>query len=364
MFIESEPTRILEYFTGTRRPKIFEKDIVTTFTHNGTEVQDTTTVLVVLSTHHDNPYLTTTQRASIEVLRTTDPEKYKQLGEARFIKSSGSFFHEFNKEIHVVEPFVIPPTWTRYRSIDYGLDMLAVLWFAVSPTNEVYVYKELHESDRIISDAARRILEVNGTDSIRLTYAPPDLWSRTKDTGKSIQETFMAHGVPFYRSSNARIEGWLAVKEAIKIITTKDVHTGAEYKTSNLRIFSNCANLIKNIATIQRDEKEPNDCADTPHDITHVCLSGDTIVCLDNRNIKIKDMVGTTGMVKCYDTINNVETVSKYYNVHITDDESEVISIEFENGDVVKCTGNHPFLTNLGWVNAIDLTDKHDIITI
>jgi phage terminase large subunit len=216
---------------------------------------------------------------------------YAMLAEGKFIKPAGTYFKEFVPGIHVVEPFVIPNNWTRYRSIDYGLDMLAVLWFAVSPTNEVYTYKELHESDRIISDAARRILEVNGDDKIRCTYAPPDLWSRTKDTGKSIQETFATHGVPFYKSSNARVEGWLAVKEAIKPITTKDPVTGKEVVTSNLRVFSNCVNLIKNIQAIQRDEKDPNDCATEPHDITHICdsLRGYCIVRYANHRSEVKE---------------------------------------------------------------------------
>ena len=80
MFIESTPDKVIEYFPGTNRPKVFEKNITTEFEMDGKTITDTTTVLIALSTHHDNPYLTTTQRASIEVLREADPEKYKQLG--------------------------------------------------------------------------------------------------------------------------------------------------------------------------------------------------------------------------------------------------------------------------------------------
>ena len=208
MFIESKPDKVIEYFRGTNRPKVFEKDIVTEFEYEGQMLRDVTTVLIVLSTHHDNPYLTIDQRASIEKLKETDPEAYLQLGEARFIRPSGIFFKEFSKDIHVVEPFVIPKAWTRYRSIDYGLDMLACIWYAVDPHGNVYAYKELHESDLIISEAAKRIIEVNGIDQIRLTYAPPDLMARRQDTGLSAFELFNKNGVQLYKSSNNRINGF------------------------------------------------------------------------------------------------------------------------------------------------------------
>lgn len=271
MFIESEPDKVIAYFPGTNRPKVFEKNIETSFEYDGKLVTDITKVLIVLSTHHDNPYLTLDQRASIEKLRETDPEAYLQLGEARFIRSSDTYFKEFKREIHVCEPFVIPPHWTRYRALDYGLDMLACLWFAVGPQNNVYAYKELHESDLIISKAAKRIVEINGDDKITFTYAPGDLWSRDKGTGTPIEETFRANGVSFYKASNARIHGWLAVKEALAVADSKNIHTGENIKVSKLTIFSNCTNLIKNLPQIKRDEKEPNDCATKPHEITHIC---------------------------------------------------------------------------------------------
>ena len=270
MFIETQPDKVLKYFPNSKRPKVFEKNIETTFEYNGETITDITKVLIVLSTHHDNPYLTIDQRASIEKLKETDAELYLQLGEARFVKPRGAYFKEFDRSIHVVEPFPIPEHWTRYRAIDYGLDMLACLWFAVDTHNNVYCYKELHESDLIISRAAKRIIEVNGTDKIKTTYAPPDLWSRTKDSGKTIQETFGENGVSLYRSSNNRIQGWYAVKEALEIKDSQDEITGAPKKRTNLVVFSNCINLIKNIALIQRDEKDPNDCATVPHDITHI----------------------------------------------------------------------------------------------
>jgi phage terminase large subunit len=214
--------------------------------------------------------LTLDQRATIEQLKDTDPDKYAQLGEARFIKSGGAFFKEFTRDIHVIEPFVISEDWTRYRSIDYGLDKLAVLWFAVAPDNTVYCYKELHEENLIVSKACERIKQVNGSDIIRATYNPSDLQSRTKDTGVQITELFKQNGVNLTQSSNKRVQGWLSVKEAIKVFETRSVDTGLEIKDSKLKIFNNCETLIKYIQQIKTSESDPNDVADTPHELTHI----------------------------------------------------------------------------------------------
>jgi len=269
MFIETKPDKVLAYFKNSNRPKVFEKEIITKFEYQNEIITDTTTVLIALSTHHDNPYLTMDQRASIEQLKTTDPDKYAQLGEARFIRSKGVYFKEFSRDIHVIEPFVIPEHWHRYTTKDYGLDMLAQYWIAIDPEGNAYVYKELYQSDLIVSAAAKRIAEINNNDKIKIKYAPPDLENRQKDTGKSIFDLFRENGEILNKSDGRRVDGWLAVKEWLKVIETKDLETGAIIKTSRLKVFNNCENLISCMLKILKDEKDANDVATVPHDITH-----------------------------------------------------------------------------------------------
>lgn len=173
----------------------------------------------------------------------------------------GQYFPEFSHDIHVVTPFKIDPTWRRYRAFDYGLDRFACLWCAVSPSREVYVYREYCESNLTISDAAAKALELTDTgEDIYCTLAPPDMWGRTQDSGRVKADLFYEAGLTLTKSSNDREAGWLSIKELMRV--------NAEGQT-RIHIFSNCTELIKCIPALLIDPKRPTDCATEPHDITH-----------------------------------------------------------------------------------------------
>ena len=174
----------------------------------------------------------------------------------------GNYFPEFQTATHVCEPFVIPPSWARYRAFDYGLDALAVLWFAIAPNGRVYMYRELKKSGLIVSDAAQEILSNTGVnEKIITTYAPDDIWSRQKDTGKTMAEVFLSNGVAIVKASRSRVQGWLQVKEFLAPM---------EDGKPKLMVFNTCQNFIDDIQAIQASDKDPNDCATEPHDITHL----------------------------------------------------------------------------------------------
>lgn len=172
----------------------------------------------------------------------------------------GQYFTEFRRELHVIEPFEIPRGWRRYRTLDYGLDRLAVLWIAIDPEGRSYVYREYCESNLPISRAASAILErtPKGED-IYATLAPPDLWSRSQETGKSKASLFSEYGVSFTKTSNDRECGWLAIKELLC-----DRGNGP-----GIRIFSTCCELIRCLPALVRDQIRPTDCATEPHELTH-----------------------------------------------------------------------------------------------
>ena len=183
----------------------------------------------------------------------------------------GQYFSEFKRDIHVVEPFMIPEHWKRYAAFDYGLDMFACLWFARDTEGKAYVYREIHEANKIISEAARTFKVISGDEKLDCIYAPRDLWNRRQETGKSVADIFYEHGIDLTKTSVDRADGWLATKEWLKVFDTRDEITGEEKKDSNLKIFRNCTHLIQYLPQVQIDEKNPNDVATEPHYLTHVC---------------------------------------------------------------------------------------------
>ena len=217
----------------------------------------------------DNKFLMESDPEYVKRLDALPEKERKALKEGNWDIFDGQYFKDFDRSIHVIEPFEIPEEWDRYRTMDYGLDMLACYWIAIDPRGNEFVYKELYEPDLIISDAAKRILEINGEDKIKYSYAPPDLWNRRNDTGKSAYEIFRENDVKLTKSSNDRIVGWYAVQEHLKIVKQKDEQTGKEIRRSKLRIFNTCRNLIRTLPVVQRDEKNPNDVAKNPHELTH-----------------------------------------------------------------------------------------------
>lgn len=182
----------------------------------------------------------------------------------------GMFFPEFKRRIHVIEPFQIPDTWNRYIAMDYGLDMFAVLFIAVDTKGKAYVYNEIHKSNLIVSEARQTLKSIMRQYKYKFIYAPPDLWNRNRDTGKSTAELFLEGSIHLTKASNNRIAGWLNVKEWLKVKKVRHEQTGELYEDSDLKIFSNCINLIKYLPQLQHDEKDPNDVATEPHEPTHI----------------------------------------------------------------------------------------------
>lgn len=218
----------------------------------------------------DNTALMKTDPGYIEMLKAQPPDIREAWLNGSWDCYEGQYFTDFNRELHVVEPFTVPAYWRIYRVFDYGLDMLACYWIAVDEIGSAWVVKELYQSDMIISDAAAKIIEYSMMPdgktpmTIYETLAPPDLWSRSKDSGITTADTFRDNGLPLHQCDNARVFGWLNVKEYLKPVIGVDGET-----TARLKIFSTCRNLIRCLPLLQHDEKNPDDCATEPHEITH-----------------------------------------------------------------------------------------------
>ena len=208
----------------------------------------------------DNPYLMAHDPGYKSRLLALPEREKRALLYGDWDIFEGQYFTEFSARRHVTEAFEIPPSWRKYRTIDYGLDRLACLWIAISPDGCAYVYREYCESQLPISRAASEILRRTPSgESIYATLAPPDLWSRSQESGKSKATLFSEYGVNLTRTSNDRECGWLAIKE---LLMEREGGVG-------LRIFSSCNEIIRCLPALTVDKIRPTDCANEPHEITH-----------------------------------------------------------------------------------------------
>lgn len=217
------------------------------------------------ATVDDNPQLLSASPEYVQMLDLLPEDIRRAHRYGDWDALAGTFFPEFRRETHVRTFRKIPREWKKYRAFDYGLDMFACLWIAVDYNGRAYVYREVQQPDLIVSKAAQLMQDLTPADEhIEFTIAPPDMWNRQKDSGKSMADLFMENGVGLLKASNNRVQGWAALKELLKPMRNDEDKPG-------LMVDSSCVGLIRNLPAIQHDDKNPSDCATNPHDITHIC---------------------------------------------------------------------------------------------
>ena len=232
-------------------------------------------ILAITTNYTCNEWLDASDLRLFETMKRENPDRYKVAGLGEWGIDGLVFFPEFTYTDHVIEPFNLPKEWRRYITLDYGMDMLACYWIAVDTVGNAYVYRELYEgrdngkglngAGHIISEAAARILELTPDDEeITATFAPPDLWNRRQESGRSVADIFSEYGIHLTKTSNDRLDGWAAMHEWLKVQRNE-----FGQMKPRMQIFKTCVNLIRCLPELQYDEKRVNDAANTPHEITH-----------------------------------------------------------------------------------------------
>ena len=208
----------------------------------------------------DNRFLTESDPGYRERLSALPERERRALLFGDWNIFDGQYFTEFSKGLHVIEPFEVPIGWRKYRTIDYGLDRLACLWIAVSPDGTFYVYREYCESSLTIGEAASAILErTPKCEDIYATLAPPDMWGRVQESGRTKAAIYSERGLNLTKTSNERETGWLAIKELL---------IGRDGRPS-IKFFNTCTEIIKCLPALSVDKIRPTDCSSEPHELTH-----------------------------------------------------------------------------------------------
>ena len=203
----------------------------------------------------DNPYLA--EGGDYEAMLLSLPEhQRKQLLDGNWDVSEGAAFPEFNRKIHVIDPFKIPQSWARFRSCDYGYGShTGVLWIAVAPDDQLIVYRELYCSKVTATDLADMILDAEQEDgTIRYGVLDSSLWHKRGDTGPSLAEQMNMKGCrwrPSDRSKGSRVAGKNELHRRLQV----DEFTDAP----RLVFMSTCTNTISQLPALPLDKNNSED---------------------------------------------------------------------------------------------------------
>lgn len=215
----------------------------------------------IKSTVFDNEYLMKNDSDYVKNLESLPEMRRRAMLYGDWDAFEGQYFPEFDREVHLTVPFEIPSDWTRFASLDYGLDMTACLWFAYPPDfSRIVCYRELYRPDLILSEAAREIAKASQGENLRYIAASPDLAGRRQESGVTGFDIMRGGGLKsIIPAENARIPGWRRVREFL-------AHGD---KPPLLTIFPCCVNLIRTLPALRFDEVRTEDAAGVPHELTH-----------------------------------------------------------------------------------------------
>ena len=206
------------------------------------------------ATLFDNPYLADDGMYEANLLSLPEHQR-RQLLEGDWDINEGAAFPEFNRKEHVIEPYDIPNSWVKFRACDYGYgSATGVLWFTVTPSEQVVVYREMYVSKVTATDLADMILEAEDGEKMRYGVLDSSLWHNRGDTGPSLAEQMNMKGCrwrPSDRSRGSRVAGKNEIHRRLQV----DEFT----EEPRLVFFNNCTNTISQIPSIPLDKNNPED---------------------------------------------------------------------------------------------------------
>ena len=184
-------------------------------------------------------------------------QEYPATIEEALTVPGGAFFPEVN-EVNTISYELIEGV--NYVAIDYGLDMFSAHWIRINTKGEAQVYREYDAPNLTIGQAAEILIDLC-TEEVELFLAPPDLWNRSQLNGKSRAQLWAEAGINLTKTSRDFPAGCAGMKEWLR---------PREKDKSRLTILKDEApNLYECLKKIQKDKKQANIYAKTPHELTH-----------------------------------------------------------------------------------------------
>jgi hypothetical protein len=228
-----------------------------------------------------------TERGDIKAIRR---------GRARLFgdweSSEGMVYEDWDKTVHRIDPFKLPPDACKFRALDHGRrNPTAVLWGAICrpgsvmnyqgrsvkwPDDEavMIIYREYYKRDTVIGDHARMIIEASGNKRVgvgpmsnrygsyqvyresflneRYSWTigdPKSMVCPMPDSGMTVGRVYGINGLQVQPAPDQRKETSIdVVREWMKVDYQRDHPFWADEKGfTKLLVFSSCVNFISEI---------------------------------------------------------------------------------------------------------------------
>lgn len=127
------------------------------------------TLRVIEARHEDNPTLfdqvrqcwTDRGKITLAILDALPGVRRLRGRYGKWVAAEGQVYEGFDAAVHVIDPFEIPSSWSRYWAVDFGFTHPFV-WqeWAADGDGRLYLLREIYMTGQLVEDHAARILEL------------------------------------------------------------------------------------------------------------------------------------------------------------------------------------------------------------
>lgn len=339
-----------------------ERFAIDKFPRGGQEIYDPETKryrLYIHMTIKDNPSMEAD--SYIAGLRRYPLWKQKQMIDGDWHQREGSAFEEFDANIHVIPSFEVGKGWEVHRSCDWGYSTYCAIhyWAVHEDYNATVCVDELTFSRTKPRDVARaclRLEEKRGYD-VAQSVMDPSAWG-DDTSGLSPAATMADEGVFFRRAINSREDGYRAM--VTRLSTMIELHDGSLIPSIRF-VEDRCPRLWQSLPQLPQKvgeddvEKAETKKADGGKGGDHwydSCFVAGTMVDTGAGPVPI-ERVADSALVLSADG-------SLHMAVHprLTRRMAPTVTVKMVDGRSVRCTPDHRFATESGWVEAQHLAGR------
>jgi len=192
------------------------------------------------------------------IMQTWSPERIKREIEGSYDAFEGQVYHEFRRDLHVIQPFVIPTPWTRVIGIDHGYrNPTCWLWAAIDYDENIYIYREFYEREWLIEEICKGnqkknqagVMQLMKGEKIEQARMDPSTRAVRGTSGLSDWDTYLDHlpkDFPMLPANNEKTAGIDRVKSYFKV--------NEKTNKPRLYIFNTCPNLIDELSRYRYKE--------------------------------------------------------------------------------------------------------------